>query len=97
MGLKTIYNNKELTPGIRQYLVDYIQSLDKVLTNLEQAGITIARAKSQFCQAGIKIVRYICNTNGRYLDTLKVLKIMDWPKYIDITSASAFLGVCVYY
>ena len=46
---KTTYNNKELTPKIRQYVLEHIQNLDKILANLEEAGVTIAGAKSQFC------------------------------------------------
>ena len=74
---KTIYNNEELALGIRQYMIEHIQNLDKVLADLEQAGITIAEAKSELCQAGIKIVRYICNADGHHPDTSKVLKILD--------------------
>ena len=32
--LKTTYNNKEIAPRIRQYIVEHIQNLDKVLANL---------------------------------------------------------------
>ncbi len=74
-GPKTTYNNEELASEIRRYLVEYIQNLDKVLADLERAGVTIAGAKSQFFRAGIKIVGYICDANGRHLDTSKILKI----------------------
>ena len=33
--LKTMYNNKELAFEIKQYVVEHIQNLDKVLTDLE--------------------------------------------------------------
>ena len=66
-----------MVSDIRQYILEYIQNLDKVLADLEQAGITIVGAKSQFCQAGLKIVGYICNANSRHLDTSKILKILD--------------------
>ncbi len=92
---KTTYNNKELAPGMRRYVVEHIQNLDKVLADLQRAGVTIAGAKSQFCLAGIKIVGYICHAKGRHLDTSKVLKILEWPEFTDTTSARAFMGVCV--
>ena len=94
---KTTYNNEELAPGIRRYVVEHIQNLDTVLADLERARVTIAGAKSQFCRAGTKIVGYICDANGRHPDTSKVLKILDWPECTDTTSACAFMGVCVYY
>lgn len=94
---KTKYNNKEVAPGIRRYVLEHIKNLDKVLADLEKAGVTVAGGKSQFCQAGIKIVGYICDADGRHPDTFKALKILDWPECIDVTSPRAFIGVCVYY
>ena len=76
-GPKTMYNNEEFAPGIREYVVEHIQNLDKVLADLEQAKVTIAGAISQFCQAGIKIIGYICNADGCHPDISKVLKILD--------------------
>ena len=70
-------NNKEVAPGIRQYVFEYMQNLNKLLTDLEQVDITIAGAKFQFCQAGLKIVSYICDVDGCHLETSKVLKILD--------------------
>ena len=76
-GPKTTYNNKELAPRIRQYIVKHIQNLDQLLANLEGMEVTISRAKSQFCQADIKIIRYICDTDGRHLDISKILVILE--------------------
>lgn len=94
---KTIYNNEKEALGIKRYVFEYIQNLNKILANLEQAGIKIAGTKSQFCQAGHKIVSFISNVNGCYLDILKILKILDWPKWINILFVYAFIGVYVYY
>lgn len=55
---------------------EHIQNLDQVLADLGKAEVNISRAKSQFCQADIKIVGYICDRDGRYLDILKVLEIL---------------------
>lgn len=74
---KTIYNNKELASKIRRYVFEYIQNLDNVLADLKQMGVTIAKAKSQFCQASIKILGYICDADGCHPDTSKVLKILN--------------------
>lgn len=41
-GLKTTYNNEELAPGIRRFVVEHVQNLDAELVDLERAGITIA-------------------------------------------------------
>lgn len=77
--------------------MEYIQNLDKILVDLEQASVIIARAKSQFSQANLKIVGYIYDTDGSHLNISKVQKIFDWPEYINVTSACKFTGVYVYY
>ena len=94
---KIIYINKKLILGIKQQVVKHIENFDKVLVDLERAGVTIARAKSQFYQASIKIVGYICNTDGCYQYTSKILKILDWLEYSDTTLARVFLEIYIYY
>lgn len=42
-------------------------------------------------------MRYICDADGCHTNTFKVLKILDLSEYTDITSAYAFIEVCVYY
>ena len=48
-GPKTKYKNEKVALGIRRYVLEHIKNLDKVLADLERAGITIAMGKSQFC------------------------------------------------
>ncbi len=43
---KTRYDNEEVASGICRYIVEYIQSLDVVLTDLKRAGVTISGVKS---------------------------------------------------
>ena len=76
-SLKTIYDNKKAAPGIRHYMLEHIQSLDKVLADIKQAGATIAGAKSQFCMSGLKMVSYVCNAKRKHSDAAKVIKIFD--------------------
>ena len=58
-----MYNDKEVIPGIRQYVLEHIQSLDRTLVRLERAGCTIG-PKSQFCIDGISIVGFVCRAEG---------------------------------
>lgn len=71
------FNNEKVAPRIKRYLLKHIQNLDKVLADLEKIGTPITGGKSQFCRAGIKIVEYICDADGRHLHTSKILKIFD--------------------
>ena len=96
-GPRTTYNNEETFPGIRRFILEHIQGLDKVLADLERAGCTVSGPKSHWCVSGLKIVGYICDIEGRHPDTAKVIKILEWGDCQDVKSARAFIGVCVYY
>lgn len=63
-GPKTRYNDKEVAPGVRRFILEHIQNLDKVLVNCELAGSTISGEKSQFCMSGMKIVGFVCDSDG---------------------------------
>ena len=96
-GPKTTYDDAEILPGVRCYVMEHIQNLDVVLADIERAEATVSGEKSQFCMRGLKVVGFVCNINGRHPDAAKVIKIVDWPDPVDTTGAAAFLGVCVYY
>jgi hypothetical protein len=40
-GPLSTYNDKEVIPGVRQFVLEHIQSLDRTLVQLERAGCTI--------------------------------------------------------
>jgi len=95
-GPLSAYNNEEALPGIRRFVMEHIQALDRTLIRLERAGCTIS-PKSQFYMDGIKIVGFVCRAEGRTPDSAKVIKILEWKPCADIGEARAFIGVCVYY
>ena len=96
-GPRRRYGDSEVLPGVRRFVAEHIRNLDQTLLNIELAGATISGEKSQFCQTGIKIVGYVCDSNGRSPEAAKVIKIVEWPSCSNATEARAFLGVCVYY
>ena len=96
-GSKILYNNEEIEPGIKRYILEHIQSLDKILTNLERANYTVSGVKSRFCVIGLKIVGYIYDIEGRRFDIAKIIKILEWKKSENVSEAKIFIGICVYY
>ena len=95
-GPRTRYDDEEVEPGLRRFVVEHLQNLNLVLCDLERAGCTIG-PKSQFCMNGLKLVGYICDSEGRKPDSAKVLKVLDWPPCKDKGEIKVFLGLCVYY
>ena len=98
-GPKERYNNDEVPglPGIRRFVMEHLQNLDQVLADLERAGATISAIKSKFGVSGMKVVGYVCDSDGRHPEAMKVAKIIEWRHCRSVTEARAFIGVCVYY
>jgi hypothetical protein len=58
-GSKNDYGEKLAAPGIRFYVLEHIQALNRVLVDIEKISATISGAKSQFGMAGLNIVGYV--------------------------------------
>jgi hypothetical protein len=96
-GPKTDYNGEETEPGIRRYILEHIQNIDRTLCEIERAGATVSGAKTQWCQPGVRIVGFVCDKEGRHPESSKVAKILDWPECQNPTELKGFLGLCGYY
>jgi hypothetical protein len=83
-GPRTIYNDEEAIPGIRRYMLEHIMWLNNVFADLERAGCTISGPKSQFYIPGIRIVGFVCDYLGKYPDSAKVIKIIEWAEPLDV-------------
>lgn len=88
---------EEVIPGVRRFVLESMMALDRVLADIERAGATISGIKSEFLKDSLKVVAYICATNGRSPEKAKIAKILDWAPCTGASDAKAFLGVCVYY
>jgi len=96
-GPYTDYGGRMILPGIRRFVFEHIQNLDKTLERIERAQATIGE-KSQFClRDGMMIVGFVTGSVGRSPSSSAVAKILKWERCGDATEAKAFLGVCVYY
>lgn len=95
-GPYTDYGNEEVLPGIRKFVYEHVQNLDKTLERIERAGVSIG-PKSQFMKKGMTIVGFSTGSFGRLPEVTKVVKIIEWPSCVCVSDIKAFLGVCLYY
>jgi hypothetical protein len=96
-GPKTTYNNEEVIPGIRRYILEHIIWINGVLADLERARYTISGVKSQFYMPELRIVGFICDALGRHPNISKVIKIIKWPPPNNVTEARTFVKMAIYY
>jgi len=71
-----MYNREKSLLGVRRYILEYIIWLNRVFADLERARCIILGAKSYFYKDKIIVVSYRYNKKGRYLEELKVAKII---------------------
>jgi len=76
-GPKDRYDDKEIEPGIRQFVAEHLSNIDKVLADIERAGATISGHKSDFCYPSMVVVGYRIDEHGRHPDKKKIDKIIN--------------------
>ena len=91
------YDNKKILSEMRLYILKHIQWLNAILVNLKKTDCTISDEKFQFCVADLKIVNFICDSNDRFFETAKIIKILKWSSCRDVSEIRAFIEVYVYY
>jgi Integrase zinc binding domain/RNase H-like domain found in reverse transcriptase/Reverse transcriptase (RNA-dependent DNA polymerase)/Chromo (CHRromatin Organisation MOdifier) domain len=96
-GPRSRYDDEEILPGVRRFIMEHIQSLDRTLLKLERAGLTISGEKMQLCVDSMELVGYVCDSDGRHPNKSKVSKILAWGPCEDTKGVRAFLGVIGYF
>ncbi|KAF8851027.1 hypothetical protein BDZ45DRAFT_767931 [Acephala macrosclerotiorum] len=95
-GPYTDYDNELALPGIRRFVFEHIQNLNRTLDRIERAQVYI-EPKSQFCQNGMIIVGFVCSSKERSLESAKIIKILKWTRCDNVSKIKAFIRICVYY
>ncbi|GBG92841.1 hypothetical protein CBR_g57392 [Chara braunii] len=89
----TVKESDEVSPGVRRFVWEHIQDLEKVLSLLEEHNLTASGAKSRHCMREAFILGFICSEKGRRPDVKKTDKITEWPvPFHSITDVRSFLG-----
>jgi hypothetical protein len=89
-GYETIPGN----PGIRRFVWEHMNNLNRVLQRMKSYGGTFNGKKLSVCVPDAVIVGHRCTYEGRIPDDSHVQKIRDWPACRSLTEARAFLGTC---
>lgn len=96
-GPRSTYEDAEAMPGIRRYVLEHLVNIDQTLLNLELAGVCVSVEKTSWCVSGIKMVGFVCDSDGRHPESTKVLTILDWPACVNVSQVRGFLGLTGYY
>jgi len=78
--------------GIRCFIWEHIQNINRVIQRVKHAGGTFSGKKSFFCTPEAIIVGHKCTYEGRLPDESRITKIKNWPIPESITEVRGFLG-----
>ncbi|CAA9997935.1 unnamed protein product [Nesidiocoris tenuis] len=75
----------------------HLRILERVLSKLSEAGLTLNWEKSQFCRTSLSYLGYVVDHNGLHVDPAKVEAIVDFPRPKTVKQLRRFLGVASWY
>lgn len=86
------YETVPENPGIRRFVWEYFQGLNRVVQRMKYSGGTFSGYKAILCASEITVVGHLCTYEGRVADPSRVAKIANWGPCRDLSDVRAFLG-----
>jgi len=77
--------------GIRKFVWEHLQNVNRVIQRIKHAGGIFSGYKSFICVESAIIVGHHCTMQGRLPDESRVQKILDWPICRNLTEVRGFL------
>ncbi|KAF9546814.1 hypothetical protein CPC08DRAFT_648938, partial [Agrocybe pediades] len=74
-SFETIQEN----PGIRRFVWEHLQNVNRVIQRIKHAGGTFSGLKSHLCVPSTIVVGHCCTYEGHVPDEKCLQKISDWP------------------
>ena len=68
-----------------------------MLINLKKIDCTISDKKFQFCMSELKIVDFVFDSNDRFSETAKIIKIFESFSCRNVSKVQTFINICAYY
>ena len=87
-GYETIPEN----PGIRKFVWEQFQNLNRICQRMYYAGGTFSGMKTILCGDEIMVVGHLCGYQGRRIPSVKAEIIKNWAPCKDLTDVRAFMG-----
>lgn len=79
-------------PGIRRFVWEHFQNLNRVVQRMKYAGGTFSGHKLVLCAREITVLGHRCTPEGRLPDETRVAAIRNWGPCKDLSEVRAFLG-----
>lgn len=80
-------------PGIRRFVWEHLQNVNRVLQRMKYCGGTFSGTKSLVCAEEFEVVGHLCTYEGRKPTEDKIGTIMRWEICKNLSDVRAFLGI----
>ena len=96
-GPKDRYNDIEIVPSVRKFILEHAQIFKRFMHDTWSVGLMISGTKCAIDVSGIIIVGIICDYDGRHSEQRKIAKIIAWRVPQSTKDARAFIDIVGYY
>lgn len=79
-------------PGIRRFVWEHFQTMNRIVTRMRYAGGTFSGLKSVIIAREIMVIGHRCTPAGRQPDETRVATIQNWGPCQTLSDVRAFLG-----
>lgn len=79
-------------PGIRRFVWEHFQNLNRIVCRMNYAGGTFSGKKAILCKNEFAVVGHICTYEGRIADKSRIEVINNWGKLANFSQVKAYLG-----
>ena len=86
------YESIEENPGIRRFIWEHFQGLNRVVQRMKYSGGTFSGHKTVLCAEEITVVGHRCTIDERLPETDRVGVIERWPACRSVSEVRMFLG-----
>ncbi|KAL7277220.1 hypothetical protein ACG7TL_009070 [Trametes sanguinea] len=86
------YETIPANPGIRRFVWEHFENINRVVQRMKYAGGTFSGTKSILCAREITVVGHRCTPEGRLPEKSRVAAVKNWGPCKDLSEVRAFLG-----
>jgi hypothetical protein len=87
------YEAMEGNPGVRRFIWEHLNDVNRVLHRLKHAGATVSAGKLKLCVPELEVVGQLSTYEGRIPEKGKVVKVETWPECKTASDVRGFLGM----
>ena len=80
--------------GIRRFVWEHMDNLNRILQRVKYAGGTFSGKKSLLCCAEFHVVGHRCTYDGRKPEAKRMETILNWGDCDNVTAIKSFIGTC---